>query len=151
MKRSQFSASTRLFMSKPYKLSVKAVILDSERRCLLIRRSPANHNFVGKWEWPGGKVDAGEDFATAVVRETREETGLEVEITDLAGVTSFEMPVGQIVVLCMEARVLSGEIHLSEEHDDFAWVPLKEFSSWNLLDHNKSLMLEYASSKGTQP
>ena len=79
-------------MNKPYKMAVKAIIRDSAGRCLLIRRSPANKHFVGVWEWPGGKVDHGEDFAEAVVREAREETSLEVEITGIGGVTGFEMP-----------------------------------------------------------
>jgi 8-oxo-dGTP diphosphatase len=134
--------------AKPFRLAVKAVILDGQQRCLLVRRSAFNHNFVGKWEWPGGKVDVGEDFATAVIRETREETALEVEIIGLAGATSFEMPAAQIILLCMEARTLKGEIRLSEEHDDFAWVPLAEFASWDLPEHNKPLMLEYAQKKG---
>jgi 8-oxo-dGTP diphosphatase len=135
---------------KPFRLAVKAIVLDGQRRCLLIRRSPANHNFVGKWEWPGGKVDAGEDFATAVVREAREETGLEVEITSLAGATSFEMPAAQIVLLCLEVRIVSGEIRLSDEHDDFTWVPLQEFSRHNLPEQVREYMLDYAKRKGAQ-
>jgi len=77
-------------MEKPFKLSVKAVILDGENRCLLIRRSPVNHNFVGKWEWPGGKPDPGEDFTSALLREVREETALEVEITGRDGAGTFQ-------------------------------------------------------------
>ena len=51
---------------KPFRLAVKAIILDGQQRCLMVRRSAFNHNFVGCWEWPGGKVDDGEDFAAAV-------------------------------------------------------------------------------------
>jgi len=47
---------------KPFRLAVKAVIFDDQQRCLLLRRSAINHHFVGCWEWPGGKVDEGEDF-----------------------------------------------------------------------------------------
>ncbi len=135
-------------MSKPFKLAVKAVILDQEKRCLLIRRSSANRNFVGKWEWPGGKADPGEDFTTVVFRETREETALEIEITGLAGAMCFEMPASHIVLLCLEVRRLGGEIQLSEEHDNFAWVPLAELDRWDLPEHNKPFMLEYAQKKG---
>ncbi len=77
---------------KPFSLTMKAVIVDGEGRTLLIRRSKANKNFTGKWEWPGGKVDPGEDFAVAAVREAKEETGLDVELTAVAGVAQFEMP-----------------------------------------------------------
>lgn len=137
-------------MSKPFKLAVKAVILDEMERCLLIRRSAANGHFIGKWEWPGGKADPGEDFSTAVVRETREETGLEVEITGLAGATSFEMATVHIVLLCLEVRRLGGEIRLSAEHDNFAWVLLAELGQWNLPEEHRPFMLDYAQRKGTQ-
>lgn len=133
--------------SKPFSLAVKAVIFDDQQRCLLIRRSAANRSFVGCWEWPGGKVDPGEDFATAVVRESREETGLEVEITALAGANEFEMPHVHVVLLCMEAKKLSGEIRLSDEHDEFAWVSLKDLAGHNLPPQHQALMLEYARNK----
>lgn len=130
--------------NRPFGLAVKAVVLDTEDRCLLIRRSSANARFVGCWEWPGGKVDPGEDFASAVVRETREETGLDVEITGLAGATAFEMPKGHVVLLCMEARIAGGTLALSEEHDAAEWVPLADLARRNLSSQHRDLMLAYA-------
>jgi|ERR1041385_2555465 8-oxo-dGTP diphosphatase len=136
--------------AKPVVLAVKAVIYDEQRRCLLIRRSAHNRNFVRCWEWPGGKVDAGEDYATAVLRESREETGLEIEITGLAGATQFEMPKANVVLLCMEARVAGGELKLSEEHDDFTWIPLNELSRLSLADQVKDFMFDYAARKSRE-
>jgi len=95
---------TAASMNKPYKLAVKAIICDSAGRCLLIRRSQANQHFVGKWEWPGGKVDAGEDLSAALTREVREETALEVEVTGLAGAVHYEMPKVHVILLCLAAR-----------------------------------------------
>ena len=134
-------------MEKPFSLAVKAIILDAGGRCLLVRRSIANLHFVGMWEWPGGKVDPGEDFASAVIRETREETSLEVEITGLAGATHFEMPKVNVVLLCMETRIVGGEIKLSDEHDQFMWVPLSELSRWPVPEQIAKFMLQYAKSK----
>jgi len=138
-------------MNKPFRLAVKAVILDEQSRCLVIRRSHVNQHFVGAWEWPGGKVDAGEDFASATLRETLEETSLKIEITGLAGVTQFEMSTVYVVLLCMEARLTGGELKLSEEHDAFAWMPLGELSGQALPAQVRDLMLDYAKRKGTQP
>ncbi len=133
---------------KPFSLAVKAVVFNEGGQCLLLRRSAANRNFVGCWEWPGGKVDPGEDFATAVLRETREETGLAVEITGLAGATSFETPKFNVVLLCMEVRITGGEIALSHEHDAWEWAPLAELGSRMLFEGVRQFMLDYAARHG---
>lgn len=135
--------------AKPFVLAVKAVIFDEQQRCLLIRRSSHNRNFIGCWEWPGGKVDPGEDFAAAVLREAREEIALNIEITGLAGATQFEMPKVNVVLLCLEARVTGGALKLSDEHDDSAWVPLNELAQWKLADQIRDFMLDYAKRKAT--
>ena len=130
---------------KPYSLTMKAVIVDGEGRTLLIRRSKANKNFTGKWEWPGGKVDPGEDFAVAAIRETKEETGLDVELTGVAGVAQFEMPKAFVAMLCMEAKIIGGEMQLSREHDDYQWVPLARLAEMDLIDGSvRDCMLEYS-------
>lgn len=137
--------------ARPFVLAVKSVLLDEQGRCLLVRRSARNRSFVGCWEWPGGKVDAGEDYAAAVVREAREETALEIEITGLAGATQFEMPQASVVLLCLEARVTGGELRLSDEHDDAAWVPLPELPARELAAQTRGFMLEYAARKLGRP
>ena len=118
---------------KPIGMAVKAVILDAEGRCLLLRRSAANRGFVGYWEWPGGKPDPGEDLATAVRREVREESGLEVTLTGLAGASQFEVPTLRVILLCLLARPAGGTLRLSHEHDAFAWVRLDELSQHKIL------------------
>lgn len=132
---------------KPYALAVKAVIVNACNECLLLRRSAANHSFVGCWEWPGGKVDPGEEFALAVPRETFEEIGLKVEITGLAGATQFEMPKVNVVLLCMEAAIVGGDPVLSHEHDAYEWVPLSGLGNRPLVAPVADFMLEYASRK----
>lgn len=129
---------------KPWSMAVKAVIRDDSGCFLLVRRSSANTSSVGCWEWPGGKVDPGEDFATAVVRETREETGIDVEITGLAGATAFEMPRVNVVLLCMEVHVTGGEIILSSEHDAWEWVPPDELAARRLIETVRGFMLDYS-------
>ena len=130
--------------NKPYSLAVKAIMHDEDGRCLLIRRSAVNRRFAGRWEWPGGKVDPGEDFAHAVVREAKEETGLDVEITGLAGATHFEMPAVHVVMLCMEVRVLGGTLQLSDEHDAAEWVKPGEYDRLPLTENVRPFMLDYA-------
>ena len=140
-------------MSSPklFSMAVKAVILDDEGRCLLIRRSAHNTHFAGCWEWPGGKLDPGECFAVGLEREVMEECGLTVELTGLAGAMEFEMPKVRVVLLCMEARLTGGVMRMSEEHDDSAWVPLSDLKDQPLPEQHREFMIDYASRKTHTP
>ena len=66
---------------------VAACALINEDGALLIARRPAGRSLAGLWEFPGGKVEAGEEPEDALVRELREELGIEVTKTDLAPLT----------------------------------------------------------------
>ena len=134
-------------MNKPYKLSVKAIVLDPEKRCLLLRRPADSGNFPGKWDLPGGKLDRGEDFLAALEREAREETGLKLQISGLAGATEFELPTHRTVLLCMAAQAAPGPIRLSDEHAEFAWVPLPEVQGWDIVDHLRPVFAAYIRSR----
>ncbi len=81
----------------------------------------------------------------------REEAGLEIELTALAGATQFDMPAASVILLCLEARPLTAAVRLSAEHDDFAWVPLGELSRYQFTPGVGDFMLNYAKQKGTQP
>jgi 8-oxo-dGTP diphosphatase len=124
----------------PWGMSVRAVITDAEGRQLLLRRSGKCRHFVGLWEWPGGKLDPGENFTEGLARELREECGLEVVFTGLAGAAEFAMPALRMVHVCLYARVTAGELRLSEEHDEFAWVPPPELPSWPVVEPMKPVI-----------
>lgn len=67
-------------------LVAAAALVDSDRRVLLAQR-PAGKPMAGLWEFPGGKVEAGELPEAALIRELREELGIEVARTCLAPFT----------------------------------------------------------------
>jgi 8-oxo-dGTP diphosphatase len=124
---------------KPYGLAVRAVILDDQGRCLLLRRSGLSKHFAEKWEWPGGKVDEGEAFDEALRREVLEETGLEVSLAGVVGAAGFEMEHVQVAMLCLEAKLTGGTLLISEEHDQHAWVNIVEVPQWDLTEVMKEL------------
>ena len=62
---------------KPAILVVAAALYGRDGRILIAQRPPGKH-MAGRWEFPGGKVDPGESEATALIRELREELGIEV-------------------------------------------------------------------------
>jgi 8-oxo-dGTP diphosphatase len=113
--------------SKPYSLSLKALLLDADGRCLLLRRSAASKNNAGKWEFPGGKSDPGETFDAALAREIREETGLAICLIRPFETTMSDLPDRRVVYLVMLAEAEPGEVRLSEEHDQFLWASPAKF------------------------
>ncbi|MFC1806293.1 NUDIX domain-containing protein [Planctomycetota bacterium] len=98
----------------------------------------------GKWEMPGGKAEAGEAFADALIREVAEETGLTVSLERAAGLVERELPHVHVVTVIMEARLLAGDVHLSEEHDEAAWVPLGELARVDLVEEFLPWAREYS-------
>jgi len=119
-------------MSKPFGLAVGAFIQDCQGRYLLLQRSRDSRHFAGQWETPGGKVESGEPFDVAVLREVREETGLSVTLDGFAGAAAFELETVKVVVLYVYAHTADGDLRLSSEHDDSCWVSLPDFSSRSL-------------------
>ena len=129
--------------AKLFRLAVRAVIRDDQGRCLLLRRSNGCKAHVGTWEWPGGKADPGETFDVAVLREVREETGLEIELTGVAGAFHIEMAQQHLAVLCLEAEQAGGTFCLSEEHDQSDWAPMQDLLKWNLTDGFRQFAQSY--------
>ncbi|MCX7019844.1 MAG: NUDIX domain-containing protein [bacterium] len=114
---------------KPYSLSVKLLIRDPQDRCLVLRRASTAKSNAGMWDFPGGKIDPGENLENAARRETFEETGLEIELARVAGADESESETHRIAYLFLEARISRGELRLSSEHDDFTWLPPSELAA----------------------
>ncbi|MCX6842189.1 MAG: NUDIX domain-containing protein [candidate division WOR-3 bacterium] len=130
---------------KPFVLAVRAIIKDKEGRVLLLRRSKTSRSNAGVWEFPGGKTEPGENFADALVREVKEECGLDVIPTRAVGAVQTDLPNIHVVHLIMEAQLVSGAVRLSEEHDDSAWEPTKDLTKQNILDAFRPFIEYYAS------
>ena len=67
-------------------LIVAAAVVIADGRVLLTRRAEGQH-LAGLWEFPGGKLEAGESPEEAVVRECREECGIDVSVERILDVT----------------------------------------------------------------
>lgn len=124
------STQTRSYPTRPY-LAVSAAIF-RDGRVLIVRRaqSPA----YGLYTLPGGAVELGETLEQAVVREAREETGLEIEPLQLAGYRQLitRDAAGKIerhfVILPFAARWIAGEVSLNEELAEARWLLADELS-----------------------
>jgi 8-oxo-dGTP diphosphatase len=87
-----------------------AALVDGERRILLQQRPPGR-DMAGLWEFPGGKVEEGEAIEQALVRELREELGIEASPDDLAPATFASAPLGarRLLLLLYFCRSWHGE------------------------------------------
>lgn len=93
--------------STPFRVSVYAVIIE-EGRVLL-----AHRNDIDWWNLPGGGMEAGETVEEALIREVREETGLEVAVERLVGV--YSKPQKNEVVLALRCHITGGTLSATEE------------------------------------
>jgi 8-oxo-dGTP diphosphatase len=103
----------------PPKIVVAAVI-ERDGLFLAARRTepPA---CAGLWEFPGGKVEPGEDEETALIRECREELGVEIAVGASVG-PEYVVPGGTMLVRTYRATLVSGEPAPIESHDALRWV-----------------------------
>jgi mutator protein MutT len=103
-------------------VAVGAVVVDGER-ILLVRR--AQKPGLGQWSVPGGRVEPGERMHDALVREVAEETGLSVEVGDLAGWVERIDAAHHFVILDFFARVVGDgvEPRPGTDVDRAQWVP----------------------------
>jgi len=132
---------------KPFVFSTKALIGDGASRYLAIRRSRASKNNAGQWDFPGGKTDPGETFDAALVREIKEETGLSVALVRVLGAGQSELPDRTVAYLFMEARAEAGEVRISDEHDDFAWLTPSELAEAQLCPQFRDFARSFAAGK----
>ena len=130
--------------SKPFALSIKVVIRDQVGRCLVLKRSAKSKGNPGKWDFPGGKAELGEKFDHALLREVKEETALKISLQGVAGAAESEMSARRIVYLVMQAKLKSGKVRLSDEHDDYAWVKLRDLAKVDLAPQFKAFAKEYS-------
>lgn len=121
--------------------AVTVFVLDAQDRVLLIRRTDN-----GLWAIPGGAQDFAEYIAQTAVRETKEESGLDVEVTGIVGIYTdpkhvmaySDGEVRQQFSICFRADLVGGEPRASSESSEVRWVNKGDLST---LDIHPSMQL----------
>jgi 8-oxo-dGTP pyrophosphatase MutT (NUDIX family) len=116
--------------------SVNVVVVNEAGDVLMIRRSDN-----GNWAVPGGAIDLGESMVQAAIRETREETGIECEITGLVGIYTDPKhlilytsngEVRQEFSILLTAVVIGGQPTPSSESSEVRWVPREDLANYQM-------------------
>ncbi len=97
---------------------------------LLIARRPTADNLANKWEFPGGKVEAGETPEACLARELDEELGIEVRVGAFLGESVYHYEHGAIRLLAYRTTWETGELK-PQVHDEIKWVSLGELNQYD--------------------
>lgn len=137
--------SGRRYPERPL-VAVGALIIH-KKKVLLARR--AKDPFKGEWSLPGGAVEVGETVEDAVRREVCEETGIEVEITGVAGIYDriCRDPDGQIeyhyVLIDYLCRPVAGIGAAASDAEAVAWFAGKEVETLTIQQNTRELILRH--------
>ncbi len=106
-------------------VALKGIIINNGK-ILIIKRNKSEIN-GDIWETPGGKIEFGETLEEALLREIKEEVGLDVMVDKMLYATTFmSNPNRQLVILTYLCRSEGDEIKLSNEHTEYKWVAMDE-------------------------
>ena len=117
-----WQAESREANGKPLLLVVAAALVDPDGRVLIAQR-PEGKSMAGLWEFPGGKIHEGETPEAALVRELKEELGIDTRSSCLAavGCASHSYPEFHLLMPLFACRTWRGEPH-PHEGQKLAWV-----------------------------
>ncbi|WAP58083.1 (deoxy)nucleoside triphosphate pyrophosphohydrolase [Streptomyces sp. S465] len=123
-------------------MSVRVVVGGAvfDRGRLLAARRSAPPDLAGRWELPGGKAEPGETPQQTLVRELREELGVEVEpLEPLPG--EWALKPGYVLRV-WTAALRAGEPHPLEDHDELRWLPPDRVDEVDWLDEDRPAVAE---------
>lgn len=103
-------------------------VIVKNNKILLVQE--AEEPFRGKWNFPLGKIEYGEKIMGTIIRETKEETGYDVELTHFLGVyQSFSTPGLNTIIVMFRAKPIGGKLSFDKKESlQSKWFSLEEFN-----------------------
>lgn len=132
------------------RISVKAIIV-KDGKVLLLRKAAyeGNAGNQGKWNTPGGRVEAGEHWEDALRREIKEETGItQLNVGPPIYIGEWSPTISgvptQIICTFMACFTDQDKIVLNEEHDTYRWIAPRNRNSYEILTPEGDVIGRYA-------
>jgi 8-oxo-dGTP diphosphatase len=115
-------------------------VIANRGRILVLRRAPRMLYRPGSWDLPGGHLALGESFEDCLIREVKEETGLDVSIERMLGMNSIiSEPYLQALYAC-RLKVFQSLQLRPDEHVEHRWVTLAEMGELELIPYLASIL-----------
>ena len=111
-------------------IKVVAAIIKNEDKILATKRGYGE--FINMWAFPGGKIESGETKKQALVRETKEELNIEINVDKFALDIEYQYPNFYLFMSCFMCSIKEGSIELLE-HNDGKWITKEELNTLNWL------------------
>ena len=122
-------------------IRVVAAIIVENGRVFATQRGYGD--FKDGWEFPGGKIEAGESPEQALVREIREELDTEIRVERLLRTVEWDYPTFHLSLDCFICKIESGDLHL-REHEAARWLDLEHLNDVDWLPADLQLIPEIA-------
>jgi 8-oxo-dGTP diphosphatase len=122
-------------------INVVCAIIERDGKFLAAKRSAAQSH-SGFWEFPGGKIDPGEDAEKALVREIMEELGILISPRKQLPAVSFEYPGKSVTLIPFVCGIASGRC-AALEHQEIRWVDKREAVSLAWLPPDAEILRNY--------
>ena len=132
--------------------SVTAIVTNDQGDLLLIHKTDND-----LWALPGGGHDIGESIVDTVVREVKEETGVDVEVTGIVGLYTDpkhvmaydDGEVRQQFSICFTTQLVGGELRTSSESKDVRWVPVRDLDALSMHPSMRKRIDHYLEDRGS--
>lgn len=118
-------------------IRVVAGLVVFEKSILVAKRKSTSLDSKNLWEFPGGKVEPGEEDPQALQREILEELGIIIETCTLIHSHQFQNPIGRSIELHLYGTFIQDSEFECREHDEVRWVPIQQIADVDFLESNK--------------
>ena len=112
-------------------IKVVAALIEKDNKALIAKRSTGDPNVIGKWEFPGGKVELGEDEFKAIEREIKEEFELDIKAKKFLNNNICEYPTKTVDLRLYSCDYVDGKFNL-HDHSEYKWVTKDDLLDYDL-------------------
>jgi 8-oxo-dGTP diphosphatase len=128
-------------------IRVVAGLIEDDRGRLLACRRPEGKHLAGKWEFPGGKIEADESPSGALIRELQEELSIVVETSGSLTPVIHDYGRGPIELIPLRCRIIRG-VPVAHEHSELRWCDAAGLSTLDLAEADLPILKEWLGTVG---